>query len=480
MKKSQLKQIIRSTLCEIVKEESDSEKLLNMKIKNPETGDDIKLKSALAYDKSSQVYKVAKSTHDKAMQIIKKDSEKGNQDAPSSEPTKEPSSKPDKEKEKKDWEKSDEERIKDRETAKEKINQIPKETLKKFQDADREYEKAYDKAGASTGPTHAGDVYGSMAAYNFDKVKPKLADYAPKGYEDEYGEYRDLKNKASFHSDAEGEADKENEKEEMLSNNDWNDVKAKSIDGLKTYDGEDYEEMFKKSHADIDNGNITKETLPKDHPMDSHIATNRYMKAAKKQYDILINKAYDKNPDATKDALIKRTLDKEAEMKANSDELNDLKNKMDKYDASTWQHKDAKTSIEGMMGTSTTDLKFLQDKMGEKELASSIEKEKKERAYNKKSAVGKMLSKIGIGETMKKSELKSIIREEIQNVINEEFSNWKVTFTRAIKNKLAGDVKKGHVEVVKARGTSEAIKKACKKAGCEGAWMHVDVEVTKK
>ena len=81
---------------------------------------------------------------------------------------------------------------------------------------------------------------------------------------------------------------------------------------------------------------------------------------------------------------------------------------------------------------------------------------------------------------MKKSELQSIIREEIQNFINEEFSNWKVTFTRAIKNKLAGDVKKGHTEVVKARGTSEAIKKACKNAGCEGAWMHVDVEVTKK
>lgn len=81
---------------------------------------------------------------------------------------------------------------------------------------------------------------------------------------------------------------------------------------------------------------------------------------------------------------------------------------------------------------------------------------------------------------MKKTELQSIIREEIQNFINEAFSNWKVTFTRAIKNKNVGDVKKGHVEVVKARGTSEAIKKACKQAGVEDAWMHVDVEVTKK
>ena len=81
---------------------------------------------------------------------------------------------------------------------------------------------------------------------------------------------------------------------------------------------------------------------------------------------------------------------------------------------------------------------------------------------------------------MKKTELQSIIREEIQNFINESFSNWKVTFIRAIKNKNVGDVKKGHIEVVKARGTSEAIKKACKQAGCEDAWMHVDVDVVKK
>ena len=81
---------------------------------------------------------------------------------------------------------------------------------------------------------------------------------------------------------------------------------------------------------------------------------------------------------------------------------------------------------------------------------------------------------------MKKSELQSIIREEIENSINEAFSNWEVKFVRAIKNKNAGDVKKGHTETVKARGTSEAIKKACKQAGCEGAWMHVDVEVKKK
>ena len=81
---------------------------------------------------------------------------------------------------------------------------------------------------------------------------------------------------------------------------------------------------------------------------------------------------------------------------------------------------------------------------------------------------------------MKKTELQSIIREEIQNFLNEAFSNWKVTFTRAIKNKNVGDVKKGHVETVKARGTAEAIKKACKSVGCEKSWHSVDVEVNKK
>ena len=80
---------------------------------------------------------------------------------------------------------------------------------------------------------------------------------------------------------------------------------------------------------------------------------------------------------------------------------------------------------------------------------------------------------------MNKEQLDKIIHEEIENFINEAFSNWEVTFTRAVVNKNVGDVKKGHVEKVKARGTSEAIKKACKKAGCEGAWMHVDVEVKK-
>ena len=86
MKKSQLKQVIKSTIREILAEESDSEKLLNMKIKNPDTGEDIKLKSALSYDKSSQVYKVAKSTYTKAMQVVRKDSTQGDQSEPTSKP----------------------------------------------------------------------------------------------------------------------------------------------------------------------------------------------------------------------------------------------------------------------------------------------------------------------------------------------------------------------------------------------------------
>ena len=80
---------------------------------------------------------------------------------------------------------------------------------------------------------------------------------------------------------------------------------------------------------------------------------------------------------------------------------------------------------------------------------------------------------------MKKSELQSIIREEIQNFINEAFSNWEVKFTKSAK--VDGvDIKKGHTETVKARGTAEAIKKACKSVGCEKSWHSVDAEVVKK
>ena len=80
---------------------------------------------------------------------------------------------------------------------------------------------------------------------------------------------------------------------------------------------------------------------------------------------------------------------------------------------------------------------------------------------------------------MKKSELQSIIREEIQNFINEAFSNWEVKFTKSAK--VDGvDIKKGHIETVKARGTAEAIKKACKKIGCGDSWGVVDVDVNKK
>ena len=91
MKKSQLKQIIASTLREIIAEkETENEKLLNMKIKNPETGNDIELGSALSYDKKSPVFKAAKAAHDKAVKILKKDSSKNDQSKPANEPTKEP------------------------------------------------------------------------------------------------------------------------------------------------------------------------------------------------------------------------------------------------------------------------------------------------------------------------------------------------------------------------------------------------------
>jgi hypothetical protein len=81
---------------------------------------------------------------------------------------------------------------------------------------------------------------------------------------------------------------------------------------------------------------------------------------------------------------------------------------------------------------------------------------------------------------MKKTELQSIIREEIQNFLNEAFSNWEVKFTKSAK--VDGvDIKKGHTETVKARGTAEAIKKASKAVGLKGdSWALVDVDVKKK
>lgn len=73
MKKSELRAFIQ----EYLKEEAAGAKILQMKIKNPETGNDIKLKSALAYPEDSQVYKAAKSAHQKAMDIVSKDTGDG-------------------------------------------------------------------------------------------------------------------------------------------------------------------------------------------------------------------------------------------------------------------------------------------------------------------------------------------------------------------------------------------------------------------
>ena len=78
---------------------------------------------------------------------------------------------------------------------------------------------------------------------------------------------------------------------------------------------------------------------------------------------------------------------------------------------------------------------------------------------------------------MKTSELKQIIREEIKNALNEGFRNWKVIFQdRGIYSGV--EVKWGHTEIVKARSTTEAIKKASKKVGLKGdAWALVNVKV---
>ena len=84
---------------------------------------------------------------------------------------------------------------------------------------------------------------------------------------------------------------------------------------------------------------------------------------------------------------------------------------------------------------------------------------------------------------MKKSELQTIIREEIKNAMAEvaapsrAFKNWKVTFN---DNGTYGGVKtpkKGHVETVKARNTAEAIRKAATKVGLKAWWHSIDIDV---
>ncbi len=78
---------------------------------------------------------------------------------------------------------------------------------------------------------------------------------------------------------------------------------------------------------------------------------------------------------------------------------------------------------------------------------------------------------------MKKSELQAIIREEIQNALNEGFKNWKVIFKDDGTYGGVKTPKKGHVETVKARNTVEAIRKAATKVGLKDWWGHINVDV---
>lgn len=280
MKKTHFKKIIRSTLCEIVKEESDSEKLLNMKIKNPETGDDIKLKSALAYDKSSQVYKVAKSTHDKAMQVIKKDSEKSSQDTPASEPSSEP------------------------ETEKEKAEKAEK----------AEFLSAFDD-------------------------RPGV--------------------------------------------------------------GGSYADMMKKSDSEIEKGNITKDTLPSYKPPNYRSAPAAQY--GRKEYDKIVDKAWDKDKEATRDALINRMYDVN-----DSPEAQELKDKLETGEGTPID----KHKLQQMTSTGLDDLEYLKNKVGEKNLMFHVKRIKKERDYEKKSGIGKFFSKLGLSEEDNKNlpKLKDLIK----------------------------------------------------------------------
>ena len=451
MKKSELKQIIGSALREILAEkESENEKILNMKIKNPDTGEDIKLKSALSYKKDTQVYKAAKAAHDKAVDIIadkpkkktakKKAAPAKKKAAPAKKkaaPAKKkgeperfaPSQKAkdryaayEKDKEERrargeleDWEKTDEERIQDRETAKEKLNQIPKEKLKKFQDADQDFSNAWDKAVEDTerkhGRIHGYDPYGEMAAYEFDKVKPKRADYAPKGHEDEYDEYIDLKDKASFRTYAEEEAEKraeqkrqEAEKEKAkrdLHGKDWHDSKAEPLSAFDSkVGGASYADMMKKSHSEIDKGNITKDTLP---PYKAKVNWSKHSEFARREYDRIVDKAWEKDKEATRDSLINRIYDVN-----DSPEAKELMKKIKSGEA----EREDEYKPEDITSTGLDDIEYMKDKVGEKNLMFHMKRIKKEREYEKKSGIGKFFSKLGLNEEDIKNppKLKDLIR----------------------------------------------------------------------
>ena len=489
MKKSQLKQLIGSTIREIITEyedardseeyhrdmkakhdrakktkkspshagkETENEKLLNMKIKNPDTGEDIKLKSALSYKKDTQVYKAAKTAHDKAVDIVadkpkkktakKKAAPAKKKAAPAKKkaaPAKKTSSPADlrtrrdpeqkdkdryaaylKDKEERhargeleDWEKSDEERIKDRETAKEKINQIPKEKLKKFQDADQDFSNAWDKAIKDTearhGRMHGYDQQGEFAMSAFDAVKPHRDDYAPKGHEDEYGEYRDLKDRTNFRSDDEETAEREAEKERQeaekekaekdLHGNDWHDSKAEKLSGFDAKGGGSYSDMMKKSHSEIDKGNITKDTLPSNKQQFLGPDSSKKTTFARKEYDRVVDKAWNKDKEATRDSLINRIYDVN-----DSPEAKELMKKMKSGDAG----REEEDRLKDMTSTGLDDIEYMKNKVGEKNLLHHMERIKKERDYEKKSGVGKFFSKLGLNEEDVKNppKLKDLIR----------------------------------------------------------------------
>ena len=80
---------------------------------------------------------------------------------------------------------------------------------------------------------------------------------------------------------------------------------------------------------------------------------------------------------------------------------------------------------------------------------------------------------------MKKTELKEIIKQEIQNALNEagKFKNWKVTFNDEATYGGVKAPKRGHVETVKARNTVEAIRKAATKVGLKDWWHTINIDV---
>ena len=456
MKKSELKQIIGSALREILAEkDSENEKILNMKIKNPDTGEDIKLKSALSYKKDTQVYKAAKAAHDKAVDIIA-DKPKKKTAKKKVAPAKGKWS-AEQEKSFSDWEKkknkydfspdtesdpgpapdgydkwedeklapirtayqnaqkaADDEYEKTKDSfSKGKPNQFgyTKQDYDKMRQEKKDYDEkrmSYDRQvridAAKNKPKWMDDIFSTLpddhpAAEDFERYDDEMKEKEKAEREEREAE-KERREAEKRAEQKRQEAEKEKAKRD-LHGNDWHDSKAEPLSAFDSkVGGASYADMMKKSHSEIDKGNITKDTLP---PYKAKVNWSKHSEFARREYDRIVDKAWEKDKEATRDSLINRIYDVN-----DSPEAKELMKKIKSGEA----EREDEWKLEDMTSTGLDDIEYMKDKVGEKNLMFHMKRIKKEREYEKKSGIGKFFSKLGLNEEDIKNppKLKDLIR----------------------------------------------------------------------